>query len=27
MSIPKFIGDALAHLGWHQAMLGEISAL
>jgi len=23
VSIPKTIGDALAHLGWHQAMLDE----
>ena len=27
MSIQKTIGDALAHLGWHQAMLDEISVL
>ena len=27
VSIPKSIGDALAHLGWHQAMLDEMNAL
>ena len=27
MSIPKTVGDALAHPGWRQAMLDEISAL
>jgi len=25
LSIPKTVGDVLAHLGWHQAMLDEIS--
>jgi len=27
MSNPKSVGDALAHLGWRQAMLDEIIAL
>jgi len=27
VSIPKSVGDALAHPGWRQAMLDEISAL
>ena len=27
MSIPKIVGDALAHSGWRQTMLDEISAL
>ena len=27
VSIPKSIGDALAHPGWHQAMLDEMNAL
>ena len=27
VSIPKYVGDALAHPGWHQAMLDELSAL
>jgi len=27
MSIPKSVGDALAHPGWRQAMLDELSAL
>jgi len=27
VSIPKSVGDALAHPGWHQAMLDEVSAL
>ena len=26
VSIPKSVGDALAHLGWRQAMLDELSA-
>jgi len=26
VSIPKTVGDALAHLGWCQAMLDELSA-
>jgi len=27
VSIPKFVGDALAHFGWRQAMLDEMNAL
>jgi len=27
VSIPKFVGDALAHPSWHQVMLDELSAL
>jgi len=27
MAIPKFVCDALAHPGWRQAMLNELSAL
>jgi len=27
VSIPKSVGDALAHLGWRQAMLDELNAL
>ena len=27
VSIPKFVGDALAHPGWRQAMLDEMNAL
>ena len=27
MFIPKTVGDALAHPGWRQAMLDELSAL
>jgi len=27
MSIPKFVGDALVHPGWRQAMLDELSVL
>jgi len=27
LSIPKSLGDALAHPGWHQTMLDELSAL
>jgi len=27
ISIPKIVGDALAHLGWRKTMLDEISAL
>jgi len=27
MSIPKSVCEALAHLGWRQAMLDELSAL
>jgi len=27
MSIPKYVGDALAHPSWRQAMLNELSAL
>jgi len=26
VSIPKTVGDALAHLGWRQAMLDKISS-
>jgi len=27
LSIPKYVGDALAHPGWHQDMLDELSAI
>jgi len=27
VSISKSVSDALAHPGWHQAMLDEVSAL
>jgi len=27
VSIPKSVGDVVAHLGWRQAMLDELSAL